>query len=62
MLHHPNKLTTGGEDAYYAEKNLIAVADGIGRWASKGIDPKEHSNSLIDNIEKYYKSNVLKYL
>jgi len=33
MIPHPDKVDKGGEDAYYAGKNIFAVADGVGGWA-----------------------------
>lgn len=33
MIPHPQKVHKGGEDALYAEKYLVAVADGVGGWA-----------------------------
>ncbi|EAS01026.1 serine/threonine phosphatase 2C (macronuclear) [Tetrahymena thermophila SB210] len=62
VLPHPDKIAKGGEDAYFADKNLLAVADGVGGWAEKGIDPAEYSRGLIRNVEQNYKSNVLKYI
>lgn len=33
MIPHPEKAHKGGEDACYANKNMIVVADGVGGWA-----------------------------
>lgn len=33
MIPHPEKAHKGGEDAYFADKLLLAVADGVGGWA-----------------------------
>ena len=33
----------GGEDAYYASKTLLIVADGVGGWESQGVDPGIYS-------------------
>ena len=32
VIPHPEKAQKGGEDAYYASKRIIAVADGVGGW------------------------------
>jgi hypothetical protein len=38
---HPEKASTGGEDAscVRAAANIVAVADGVGGWADEGVDP-----------------------
>lgn len=36
---HDDKVYKGGEDAWCANETLIAVADGVGGWADKGVDP-----------------------
>lgn len=46
MIPHPKKAYKGGEDAYYADKGLLAVADGVGGWAESGIDPGLYSKEL----------------
>ncbi|EGR28517.1 protein phosphatase, putative [Ichthyophthirius multifiliis] len=59
---HRLKLQKGGEDANYAEQNLIAVADGVGGWADNGVDPAEYSNLLIKNLREIYNTNKTKYI
>ncbi|CAL5421245.1 unnamed protein product [Camellia sinensis] len=46
-----NKLNPLGEDAYFIcdEKQTIGVADGIGRWAKKGIDAGVYARELMAN-------------
>lgn len=29
---HPDKIKTGGEDAFYSDEDLLIVADGVGGW------------------------------
>ena len=36
---HDDKVYKGGEDAYCTVDTLIAVADGVGGWANRGVDP-----------------------
>lgn len=43
MRPHDDKLDKGGEDAFAAHKNFLAVADGVGGWARHGIDPGHFS-------------------
>lgn len=30
---HPDKESTGGEDAFYVSERVVAVADGVGGWS-----------------------------
>mgnify|MGYP001808067746 CR=1 FL=1 len=50
IIPHPDKVAKGGEDAYYANENLLAVADGVGGWNNHGVDPSKYSKTLC---EKY---------
>lgn len=34
-LPHPQKRSTGGEDAWFIHGNTVGVADGVGGWARK---------------------------
>ncbi len=36
--NHKYQRDKGGEDAYFVEDNIIAVADGVGGWESQGVD------------------------
>ena len=36
---HDDKVSKGGEDGFTVSERMIAVADGVGGWARKGIDP-----------------------
>lgn len=47
VIPHPDKMAKGGEDAYYANEYLLAVADGVGGWNEKGIDPAKYSRELV---------------
>lgn len=46
-----NKSKPLGEDSHFicAEKQTFGVADGVGGWAKKGIDPGEYARELMDN-------------
>lgn len=37
-LPHPDKIDTGGEDAYFisANESVLGVADGVGGWRESG--------------------------
>lgn len=47
-LPHPQKKSTGGEDAWFICSNTVGVADGVGGWARKGIDSGEYSRTLMN--------------
>ncbi|CAD8053271.1 unnamed protein product [Paramecium primaurelia] len=53
IIPHPDKVAKGGEDAYYANENLLAVADGVGGWNNHGVDPSKYSKTLCENIKEY---------
>jgi protein phosphatase PTC7 len=57
----PGKEATGGEDAYYHDKHLLVVADGVGGWNEAGVDPSRYSKQLVKNVEEYFKSDPRKY-
>jgi len=61
VIPHPQKAYKGGEDAYFAQKNILAVADGVGGWADYGVDPALYSKELCSNIESLVKSDFNKY-
>ncbi|CAM6101009.1 unnamed protein product [Calypogeia fissa] len=48
-LPHPEKVKTGGEDAYFIcpDKQVFGVADGVGGWADLGIDAGEYARELM---------------
>jgi len=47
MIPHPEKVAKGGEDACYVDEGILIVADGVGGWASRGVDPAIYSNKLV---------------
>jgi len=51
-LPHPDKVSTGGEDAYMVQVccnggGSLAVADGVGGWNDKGVNPSAYSRCLV---------------
>ena len=48
MIPHPEKAYKGGEDALYANNEILSVADGVGGWADQGIDPANFSRKLCE--------------
>lgn len=57
----PNKKNPKGEDAYYVNDVFMVVADGVGGWANRGIDPSLYSNKLVDNCKTNFYSNPQYY-
>jgi len=62
MMPHPEKLAKGGEDALYASRQVMAVADGVGGWTEMGIDPAKYSRKLCTNIQALTTANTQGYL
>jgi len=58
MIPHVDKRDKGGEDAYFisSDMSLIAVADGVGGWNRKGIDPALFSNELCGHLKTKYEN------
>ena len=44
------KRDKGGEDAWAASKSFLAVADGVGGWADRGVDPGLFSKQLTKDL------------
>lgn len=49
LLPHPDKRAKGGEDAFFTDEacGAVGVADGVGGWASSGVDPGVFSRRLM---------------
>lgn len=45
-IPHPEKADKGGEDAYFVVASALGVFDGVGGWASIGVDPGLYSKQL----------------
>ena len=54
MIPGPGKEGTLGEDASFSGSNLLAVADGVGGWRDRGIDPSKYSRGLVTFAEKLF--------
>ncbi|CAI2377645.1 unnamed protein product [Moneuplotes crassus] len=57
IIPHPDKVDKGGEDALIVKDGLISVADGVGGWATSGVDPGLYSKQLIKFIGQEYEKN-----
>ena len=48
------KAHRGGEDAWICSDSLVAVADGVGGWNKKGVNPGIFARELCDNVNRKY--------
>lgn len=51
-IPHASKKSKGGEDCYFVNTRLLAVADGVGGWNDYGVDPAKYSRELCDNVRQ----------
>ena len=54
MISRPGKEETLGEDASFLGSNLLAVAEGVGGWRDRQIDPSNYSRGLVTFAEKLF--------
>lgn len=57
----PEKISTGGEDALFYSKNLLAVADGVGGWITQGVDSSKYAKRLVSNAKEFFYKNPEHY-
>jgi protein phosphatase PTC7 len=50
MIPHDSKKHRGGEDAAATNDRCLVVADGVGGWASEGVNPAKFSRLLVQNV------------
>jgi len=58
-LPHPDKAHRGGEDAYLVSSpthSTIAIADGVGSWDKRGVNPKHFAEEILSTIYESIKS------
>lgn len=48
VIPHRDKAERGGEDAYFVTRDTLGVFDGVGGWATLGIDPGLYSRRLAE--------------
>jgi len=60
-IPHPAKIEKGGEDAYYGNKYVLCVADGVGSWASEGVDAGKYSRKLTSNVAAFFAEEPAKF-
>jgi len=54
QIPYYKKRDRGGEDAYIVSEELLAVADGVGGWNRKGIDPGIFARELCERVWTEY--------
>ena len=54
ILPHPEKVDRGGEDGFFTnvELNALGVADGVGSWYFRGVDPGIYARELMKLTEE----------
>ncbi|KAL4538463.1 hypothetical protein Ndes2526B_g03235 [Nannochloris sp. 'desiccata'] len=55
-IPHPDKVSYGGEDAYFISTvggGAAGVADGVGGWAESGVNPAEYSAMFMDIAKRF---------
>jgi hypothetical protein len=53
-IPHWEKAHRGGEDAWICTDSLVAVADGVGGWNRKGVDPGIFARELCSHVMNRY--------
>jgi protein phosphatase PTC7 len=62
IIPHDDKRHRGGEDAAAACDTMLVVADGVGGWASRGVDPGLYSKLLVKTIVELHEKGAKKSL
>ena len=60
-IPHPRKAHRGGEDSYVVSSptnSTIAVADGVGGWESKGVNPRAFADELLIKTYQVIKEGI----
>ena len=53
-IPHWEKAHRGGEDAWICTDSLVAVADGVGGWNRRGVDPGIFARELCSHVLRRY--------
>ena len=59
IIPHPRKAYRGGEDSYIVSSptnSTLAVADGVGGWESKGVNPRAFADQILRSTYEFIKS------
>lgn len=58
VIPHPDKVTTGGEDAHFFTENYVAIADGVSSVKELNVDPSIYPKKLIEGACQSLKKNI----
>ena len=59
IIPHTRKAYRGGEDSYIVSSptnSTLAVADGVGGWESKGVNPRAFADQILRSTYEFIKS------
>ncbi len=59
IIPNPRKAYRGGEDSYIVSSptnSTLAVADGVGGWESKGVNPRAFADEILIRTYEFIKS------
>lgn len=56
MTPHPEKVRTGGADAFYISRDncCMGLADGVGEWDALGFSPKSFADELMLAVQEVW--------
>jgi hypothetical protein len=60
IIPHDEKIHRGGEDSAHATDTIIAVADGVGGWGRRGVNPGHFSKLLTRKIKELHLEDTKK--
>jgi|OM-RGC.v1.027307844 hypothetical protein len=55
MIPADNKRWRKGEDAARGGDTLLVVADGVGGWSNRGVDPGEFTRALVEGLHRQHR-------
>ena len=61
-IPHPRKAHRGGEDSYLVSSptnSTIAIADGVGGWEAKGVNPRAFADEMLIKTYQYMKNGEI---
>ena len=61
-IPHPRKAHRGGEDSYLVSSptnSTIGVADGVGGWESKGVNPRAFADEILRETYVFIKNGEI---
>eukprot|EP00934_Nitzschia_sp_Nitz4_P000426 Nitzschia sp. Nitz4//scaffold241_size29735//20649//21683//NITZ4_008029-RA/size29735-processed-gene-0.14-mRNA-1//-1//CDS//3329543784//426//frame0 len=62
LIPHDSKISRGGEDAISTSDKFLVVADGVGGWARKNVNPAHYSRMLTATVVELGHENMTRPL